>query len=262
MEDSGIFKIIVAKTNPLGRVLIFKEGDDITIQTAEKFDFYDEIITHIPMSAHRCPRRVLVIGGGDGVVVREVLKHNCVGEVHVVEIDPLVVELSKKYLRLDDGGLSDRRVKIFYDDAANYIRKCSETYDVIIGDYSDPYEDAPARTLIREEFYRNLYRILDEGGVISLQAGSPIFQKEIFLRIYSNIKKVFPVVRVVWTVVPYYPGAIWTFVVATKGVDPTKPVREPQNTEFYSRKIHEALFVLPKFLEELIGEENEIDGEE
>ena len=145
-------------------------------------------------------------------------------------------------------------MKIIFSDAAKFIARTNKRYDVIIGDYSDPYEDAPARTLISEEFYQNLFRITNDNGIISLQAGSPIFQKEIFLRIYNNIKKVFPIVKVFWTVVPYYPGALWSFVIATKGLDPTKPVREPKHTEFYSRDIHKASFILPRFLQDLLGD--------
>jgi len=251
-EKSKYFDIIVADTEPIGRVLIFREGDNYTIQSAQLFDVYDEMLAHVPMAAHPSPKKILIIGGGDGIVLREVLRYQMVEHVVLVEIDPKVVDVSRKYLRLDDGALEDRRLEIVYEDAARYIKKLGEKFDVILGDYSDPYQNLPASSLISEEFYRNAYNILDDDGILAVQAGSPIFQGDILRRIYNNARKVFPIVRVYWAPVIYYPGAIWTFLAATKGLDPTIPRREIQGTIYYNREIHKSAFILPEFIKRLL----------
>lgn len=246
---SPYFEIIVAETYPLGKVLLFKEGESYTIQSAEKFDFYDEVLAHVPLMAHPSPATVLIIGGGDGIVLREVLKYHTIKEVVVVEIDPKVVEICKKYLKLDRGAFEDPRVKIVYDDAAEFVKKTKNKFDVIIGDYSDPYQDLPAGPLISEEFYCNVNRLLKEDGVLAVQAGSPIFQREIFKRIYSNARKVFKIVKIYVAPVPYYPGALWAFMAASNSIDPSVPRNKHVNgTEYYDVGIHSALFILPKFV--------------
>ena len=131
---SEYFDIIVADTEPIGRVLVFREKDSYTIQSAEFYDFYDEMLTHIPMAAHPNPRRVLIVGGGDGIVLREVLKYPSVERVMLIEVDPTVVDISKKYLRLDSGGFDDPRLEIVFCDAAEKVANLDEKFDVVIGD--------------------------------------------------------------------------------------------------------------------------------
>jgi len=252
-QKSRYYTIVVAETEPLGKVLLFGEGRDVTIQSAEYYDFYDEMLTHIPMAAHPKPRKILIIGGGDGIVLREVLKYDAVKSVVIVEIDKEVIEVSRKYLKLDNGAFDDPRVSIIIDDAAEYISTTKEMFDVIIGDYSDPYQDLPAGSLIEGEFYRNVHSLLMENGIMAVQAGSPIFQREILKKIYANASKVFDVVKVYWAPVIYYPGAVWTFIVATKGLDPTIPRNPADKTIYYNPSIHRAAFVLPRYIEEIIG---------
>jgi len=254
---SEYFDIIVADTEPIGRVLVFREKDSYTIQSAEFYDFYDEMLAHIPMAAHPNPRRVLIIGGGDGIVLREVLKYPSVERVLLIEVDPMVVNISKKYLRLDSGGFDDPRLEIVFCDAAEKVANLNEKFDVIIGDYSDPYQDLPAGPLIEESFYRNIYRLLDDDGFLSVQAGSPIFQRDILLKVYRNARRVFPVVKIYWAPVIYYPGAIWAFMIATKGADPETPRNSVKETTFYNAEIHKIAFILPEFIRNILRDENE-----
>ncbi len=261
-DKSKYYHIVVADTEPLGRMLLFKEGKDYTIQSAQYYDFYDEMLAHVPMASHPNPRRVLIIGGGDGIVLREILKYETIEEVVLVEIEPAVVEISKKYLQLDWGALSDPRVSIIYGDAARYVMNIDREFDVIIGDYSDPYQDLPAGSLVQERFYQNANKLLSSNGILAVQSGSPIFQKDIMLRIYKNASKFFELVKIYWAPVIYYPGGIWSFVVATKGIDPSVPRRIMHNAAYYSPEIHKMAFILPPFIRDLVekDETERIDG--
>lgn len=255
--ESRNYGIIVAETEPIGKILVFKEKEDYTMQSAQKFDFYDEMITHIPMMAHGNPKKVLIIGGGDGIVAREVLKYS-VDIVDIIEIDELVIRVSKDYLKLDSGALTNPRVRINIGDASEFVKKIKSTYDIIIGDYSDPYNNMPAGTLITEYFYKEIYRILDKNGIAVFQAGSPLFQQEILKKIYRCATRVFPIVKLYWAPVLYYPGSIWTFIAATKGKDPTVPVGDPPQAIYYNKAIHKAAFLLPNIIKQLLEEaENE-----
>lgn len=245
-------KIIIADTT-LGRTLLLGENDNLTIQTAEHYDFYDEVISHVPMAAHPNPRKVLVIGGGDGVILREVLKYDTVNKVVLVEIDKSVIELSREFLRLDDGAFNDPRVEIVIMDAAEFLKKTHLEFDVIIGDYSDPYPDTPAESLVTEEFYRNLKRVTGSSSIVVLQTGSPLFQREIFHKAYRHLKALFKNVKPFWAVVPYYPGGLWSFIAASDEVDPAIPIREPPaDTVFYNKEIHRCIFCLPQLLRDLV----------
>jgi len=253
-KKSRNFSIVVAETEPLGRMLLLGENSNMTIQTAEKYDFYDEMLAHIPMSAHPNPRHILIIGGGDGVILREVLKYDTVEKVVVAEIDRFVIEASKNHLRLDNGAFDDPRVEIVIGDAAKYVERADSKFDIIIGDYSDPYEDTVAGSLISQEFYLNIKRIMRPESIAVFQAGSPLFQSEIFKKMYIRLLHIFRIVKPFWTVVPYYPGALWVFLAVSDKVDPSKPIRNPpSNTIFYNSEIHRTAFVLPQIIRMLLN---------
>jgi len=244
--------IYVIETENFGKVLLLGTEKELTIQYSEEWDFYDEMLAHVPMCAHGSPKNVLIIGGGDGGVLKEVLKYPTVEKVDLVEIDEKVVQVSKKYLR--HGYVFDNeKVNIHYKDGAEFLEKTNNTYDVIIGDYTDPYEGLPASTLTTEAFYKNLYKRLEDNGITTIQSGSPILQKEIFQKIYKNATKVFNKTNVYVVPVPIYPGGLWTFLALSKKLDSKKPNCVPPETRYYTIRIHEASFILPKFVEELIS---------
>jgi len=160
--------IIVFKSSHYGNVLVL----DGCIQVSERDEFsYQEMITHIPMFANRCPKRVLIIGGGDGGVLREVLKHSSVEKVDMVEIDQMVVEVAKLYFRGSTAtSFTDPRVTLRFEDAARYVRELpgDVKYDCIICDSSDPV--GPAASLFTPEFYQNMFNALTPGSyVLSFQ---------------------------------------------------------------------------------------------
>ncbi len=254
-EESRNFReILVGKSKTFGNILVLREGNNYTWQVAEKWDSYSEMLVHVPLCAHPKPKRILIIGGGDGSTVREVLKHDSVREVVLVDIDEKIVEIGKHELRIDNGALKDERVEIVIDDAKNFVRKHNEEkFDIVIGDYSDPQRGSPAADLIREEFLNNIKRITKSSGLIAMQSGSPIFQKEIFIELFRNIKKIFRIVYPYFYVVPFYPGGLWSFIAASDEIDPRKPVKKFRNAIFYNENIHEQVFQQPTFIVELLN---------
>lgn len=245
------FRALVGDHPILGRVLVFEEDGRRTIQVAERFDVYSEVLVHVAMCAHPNPRRVLIIGGGDGSTLREVLKHECVEHVTLCEIDRDVVRVGRELLRVDGGALADPRVTFVFEDGARYVSETDERFDVCIVDITDPYPGTPAASLATEDFFRSVKRVLGERGILSFQSGSPILQPEVTRRIYSLARKFFTHVRLCVACVPFYPLGIWAFTFASDSTDPRVP-RRRFTANFYSDEIHSCLFVLPPMIRRLI----------
>ncbi len=254
-KQSTIQKIDVFSTPEFGKVLVM----DGMIQLNERWEFtYHEMITHVPLFAHQSPENVLVIGGGDGGSVREVLKHRSVKKVDLVEIDPEVVKVCKDFLPSTASKLSDPRVSIYNEDGKNFITRKNSEYDVIIIDSTDPYKGAGG-SLFTGEFYKSCDNALKEDGIITVQAENPVYDSKEMERCFSELRKVFPIVRPYLSFVPMYPSGFWTFAYASKKVDPSFKGDDSRLKEldgsllYYNREIHNSAFVLPTFLERLIG---------
>ncbi|KAJ3124445.1 putrescine aminopropyltransferase [Nowakowskiella sp. JEL0407] len=242
--------VLVFKSTNHGNVLVL----DGVIQCTENDEFsYQEMIAHLPLNAHPNPKKVLVIGGGDGGVLREVVKHECVEEVTLVEIDAMVVEVSKKYLPKMAEGFNHPKVKVHIGDGFAYLKENTATYDVIITDSSDPV--GPAESLFQETFYELMYKALLPGGNICTQGECQWLHLPLIKQVLTNSKKLYPVVEYGWASVPTYPSGQIGFIVCSKeaGRDVKKPLRtfgekyEDENLRYYSAKVHEAAFVLPQF---------------
>ena len=245
-------RIIIGESKAFGRFMVLKEGEDYTFQIAEKWDFYSEMLVHVPLCAHPKPERVLIIGGGDGSTLREVMKHRSVKEVIMVDIDEKIVDIGRNLLKIDKGAFRDPRLKIIINDAFSFVQKYEgPAFDVIIGDYTDPYEDTPASVLIKDEFYDGLKRIISPDGILSMQSGSPIFQYDILSTVFKKIKARFQRTLIYISPVPFYPGGIWSYVIASDSIDPSYPRRESPDTIFYNHQIHISAFKLPNFLKAL-----------
>lgn len=252
-EYSDFQKVEIIETEAYGKMLLL----DGLVMTTEKDEFfYHEMISHIPMLAHQNPERVLIVGGGDGGTVREVLKHPSVKEVVLCEIDGAVIEVSKKYLPSIAGKLDDSRVKINVEDAIEYMKRQSKNFDVILIDSTDPM--GPGEGLFTEDFYTNVKNALKEGGVMAAQSESPILnQKELGL-ISSLLKKVFPVVKTYIAPVPTYPGSFWSWTFCSEIVNPTeiKNIKAAEEIEkhakLYNREFHKSVFVLPNFIRDIV----------
>lgn len=241
--------LLVVDTEQYGRVLVL----DGAIQVTEKDEFtYHEMITHVALCSHPKPVEVLVIGGGDGGSIREILKHQSVKRAVLVDIDEEVIKASRDFFPRLSCSLDDPRVEVRPMDALEYIKNQKERFDVIIVDSTDPVDFAEG--LFKEPFYRDVHGALREDGMVVAQTESPFAEPMLLRESVSEMKKVFPVVKLFWGAMPTYPTGMWTYTIGSKLHDPRQPLREkPNGTRYYTGEIHRAAFVLPPFLEELLG---------
>lgn len=239
--------LAVLETVNNGKALIL----DGCIMTTDLDEFvYHEMIAHVPLCTHPSPRKVLVVGGGDGGTIREILKHPSVDVAVLAEIDERVIEVSREYLPALSSALRDPRCRIMVGDGAEHVRTHPGEYDVILCDSTDPI--GPGVVLFSEDFYRSAYESLTDGGVFCAQTESPFFHGELISRVVRTLRSVFPIVRLYLATVPTYPGALWSFVLASKKYDPLADARSADlKTRYYTPEVHKAAFVLPKFVEEL-----------
>ncbi len=241
--------IHILDTYEFGKLLVI----DGTVQLTERDEFiYHEMIVHPPMLTHPNPKRVLIIGGGDGGAAREALKHEP-ERIDVVEIDDEVVNLSMKYLPRISSGYEDPRVHLHISDGIEFVKK-SGKYDVIIIDSTDPV--GPAKGLFEREFYENLKRKLLPKGVISQQCGSPFYHPEEICEVYNILKKIFNYVKIYLAYIPTYPSGMWSFIMAS---DEKIEIRREKKfeTRYYNHGIHESSMVLPNFIREQCEEKQD-----
>ncbi len=258
-------KVLFTKQTPYQRLDVFETefyGNvlvlDGAVQITEKDEFvYHEMLAHVPLYTHPAPKNVLVIGGGDGGTVREAVKHADVEHVDLVEIDETVIEVSRTYFPEVSRELDNPKLTILLMDGIEYVKSKKAHYDVILIDSTDPV--GPAEGLISAAFYRDAADALKDNGVMAVQAESPFFYPGWVRKICQNLKTAFPVVKLYLSFTPTYPGGMWTFGFASKGLDPVEdfdPSRVPSDADFryYTPGLHRAAFQLPAFAEELCGQ--------
>lgn len=247
-KTSSFQEILMVDSYEFGRTL-FLEG---TFQTTERDEFfYHEMITHVPLFSHPGAESVLVIGGGDGGTLREILKHKNIKEAILVEIDEDVVNVSKRFLPFYSSFEGDPRFKIEITDGIKYVKEKDNRFDIIIIDSTDPV--GPAQGLFSESFYRDCYRALKEDGIVVTQSESPFLHLQLIRDIKRAMEKVFPLCSIYTAPVPTYPSGYWSFTAGSKKYDPSIPLRTPDfETRYYTPEIHRASFVLPNFLKNAI----------
>ncbi|HHV18379.1 MAG TPA: polyamine aminopropyltransferase [Thermoanaerobacterales bacterium] len=249
-KQSKFQNISVIETEDFGRVLAL--DDTVMLTTKDEF-VYHEMISHVPLLTHGNASRVLVIGGGDGGTIREILKHP-VKEAHLVEIDREVIETSKEYFPSVSCGLSDPRVKIFCEDGIEFVKK-NKGYDIVIIDSTDPI--GPAVGLFSEEFYKDVFLALNENGIMVAQTETPILFGDLIKRIYNDMSSVFHYTNLYSAVIPTYPGAFWTFTMGSKTINPISHETSVEpffKTKYYNKKLHRSYFILPPFVKDIISE--------
>jgi spermidine synthase len=250
-------RIDIVETVEFGRMLLL----DNAVQTTERDEWaYHEMLAYVPLFAHPAPRRVLIVGGGDGGLLRTVLDHPDVERVVQVEIDRQVVEASKKYLpSVSRGAFDDPRATVVYEDAFEYLERVDEPFDVALLDTTDPI--GPAERLFTSEFYSRVAEALGEQGIAVAQSGSPWFQPELIARATGAMRTCFPLTRLYLGFVPTYPAGLWAFALGTRGHDPASisleeltkrfaPLRG--KTRYFTPEIYRAAFTLPPFIEDLL----------
>ncbi len=232
---------------------------DGAMMLTEKDEFiYHEMITHVPMAVHPGVKKVLVIGGGDGGVVRELCRYQQIEHIDLVEIDPLVVEVCRKYLPQVACRLDEPRVHIHFEDGLKYARTRENEYDLIIVDSTDPF--GPGENLFTKEFYGNCYKALKEDGIMVNQQESPYYEEDALAmqRAHKRIVQSFPVSRIYQAHIPTYPSGHWMFGFASKKYHPIRDLDGAAwnllglHTKYYTTKVHVGAFALPAYVEELV----------
>ena len=253
-EQSDFQKVEVFETeSSLGRVLTL---DDLMMTTEGDEYHYHEMIAHVPMMNHKNPESVLVIGGGDGGTVREVLKHKSVKRVVLCEIDGMVIDACKKYLPTIACELGNPKVEILVQDAIEYIKDKKNEFDIVLIDSTDPM--GPGEGLFTEEFYTNVKNSLKKGGIVTAQSESPFVNKEEIKKMYNLLKKVFPICETFTSNIPTYPGGYWAWAFCSEDVKPLSYIDEERCAEItktckiYNKDYHMARFALPNYLKELL----------
>lgn len=255
--QSEFQRIDVFESEEFGRFLTL----DGFMMLTEKDEFiYHEMITHVPMAVHPDARDILVIGAGDGGVVRELAKYPAVKRIDLVEIDKMVVEVSKEYLSKTACCFDDARVTVYYQDGMKFIRRCENQYDIIIVDSTDPF--GPGEGLFTKEFYGNCYKALKEDGIMVNQHESPFYgnDAEAMKRAHARIVKSFPVSRVYQAHIPTYPSGHWLFGFASKRYHPLRDLNAAKwnalniDTKYYNTNLHRGSFYLPNYVEKLLKE--------
>jgi len=262
-------EIDVVETQDFGLCLVL----DGKVQSSLVDEFiYHEALVHPAMVTHPCPEKVLVIGGGEGGTVREVLKHNIVKDVVMVDIDEEVIRVSKTFMpQLSAGAFEDKRLKLVIDDGRAYLKKTNERYDVILIDVTDPLPEGPSYLLYTKQFYELVKERLKPDGLMATQATSVFYSRKSYTLIYNTLRQVFPVVRAYSAWIPSYVSA-WGFVLASLKHDPLSLSNEEverrlsergvSNLKFYCPDYHRPLFTLPLYLRKALEEEREVATDE
>lgn len=253
-EKSEFQDILVFKSENYGNVLVL----DGAIQCTERDEFsYQEMISFLPLCIHPNPKKVLIIGGGDGGVAREVNKYRLVEEIHQCEIDGRVVELSKKYLPHMACGFDSPKLKLTIGDGFEYMKNNQDQFDVIITDSSDPV--GPAETLFQESYFELMRKALRPGGIVCSQGGTYWTDIEHVKQTLEFCKRQFPVAGYASIHVPSYPCGQIGFIIGcldknAKLTEPTVVLGDDEiksmNLRYYSPRTHKAAFELPFFVEQ------------
>lgn len=246
----------IVETLEYGKMMLL---DGLVMLTERDEFIYHDMIVHPALFTHPCPKNVLVIGGGDGGTIREIMKHPEVEQATLCEIDGLVIDKSIEFfptVACDIDG-NNPRVKLHVDDGLAYIRAHQNEFDVILIDSTDPI--GPAVGLFEEDFYRLVYSALKEDGLMVAQSESPFYHAEIQKNMYANLRQVFPLVEMYQAFIPTYPSGFWSFACASKRYHPVadfdrqRAAKRGFYTKYYNEDLHLGAFMLPTFAKENIA---------
>jgi len=249
--------LVIFKNAQWGTVMAL----DGIIQTTEKDEFvYHEMMTHVPILAHGAVRKVLIIGGGDGGILREVLRHPHIESVTQVEIDQQVIDMCRCYLpKHSDGAFDDPKANIVIADGVDFVNACDETFDVVISDSTDPI--GPGESLFTSRFYEGVARCLDKDGIFVAQNGVSFMQLEEVQTTARRLQPHFADVGFYAAAVPTYVGGIMTFAWASHNPDlrlqsaddiSKRFAQAALNTRYYNPGIHSGCFALPQYVNDAI----------
>jgi len=232
---------------------------DGVIQCTERDEFsYQEMIAFLPINSHPNPKKVLIVGGGDGGVAREVVKHPQVESVVQCEIDDRVIEVSKKYLPFMAKGFDDPKMTLHIGDGFEFMKNHPSEFDVIITDSSDPI--GPAASLFQESYFQLLRKALRPGGIVCSQGENMWFHADLIKPLIASCKTLYPVVDYAYTCTPTYPGGQIGFILCSLNPETnfkspslklTEAECEKMELRYYSTEMHSAAFVMPRFAHQM-----------
>ncbi|MBE8222143.1 MAG: polyamine aminopropyltransferase [Bdellovibrionales bacterium] len=257
-KKSNFQKVEVVEGTYYGTMLF---NDNVAmVSTRDEFVYHD-MIAHVPLFLHPNPKKVLVIGGGDGGTAREVLRHSSVTLCDMVEIDEAVVEACKKYLPQTSSVLKNDKLNLYIEDGINFIKNCKQKkvlYDVILIDSTDPV--GAASPLFNDDFYKNVYSCLSDNGIVVAQAESPFYYFDMQKKLCQIISNFFPITGVYnYANSTYYPGGAWSFILGSKTVHPIKDLDSCKiknsnlKFDYYNAELHKASFALPEFQKQALS---------
>ncbi len=251
-EETDFQHLQLVDTYEYGKMLLL----DGIVQTTERDEFiYHEMMVHVPMLSHPDPRKVLIIGGGDGGILREVLRYKTIEKATIVEIDPLVIDFCREHLPgLSRGAFEDKRTDLVIADGASFIKETKNRFDVIIVDSPDPI--GPAGVLFSEEFYMDIHKVTDAGGVMVRQTGSLHMQAGEQEEAYGLLSNLYIHTAFYVYTVPTYIGGLFSTIFCSDSIDPfemTKEVLQRKKSQasidtlYYNPGIHIGAFHIPGF---------------
>lgn len=248
-------ELAVLDTEDFGKMLLL----DGLVMLSEKDEFvYHEMLAHPSLYTHPNPRKVLIIGGGDGGTLREVVKHPSVELAVLVEIDEEVIKASKQFFPEVASGFNSAKAAVLVADGIKYVKETEEKYDVILIDSTDPVGSAEG--LFSPDFYRACYGILNDDGILTTQSETPFIDSfaAVIPKVIANFRELFPVVNLYLAAIPTYPSGLWSFTMGSKKYCPEKDFQSDRyasdslKLRYYNGRVHKASFCLPNFVAELV----------
>lgn len=245
--------IMIFKSSVFGKVMVI----DNIVQTTEKDEFiYHEMLVHVPIFSHGSIKNILIVGGGDGGILREACRHKNIEKITMVEIDYHIIELCKKFFpNHSNESYEDSRVKLIIDDGLNFVKHTKEKFDLIISDSTDPI--GYGKNLFLSEFYLNCKKCLNKDGIFVAQNGVFFFQRKEAILTYKKLKKIFQDTKFYQAAIPTYYGGIMMFAWGTNNMKCYKNnLKEIQSRiknsaldfNYYNAKIHISSFCLPQYI--------------
>lgn len=253
-DHSEFQRVDIIETVGHGRMLL----NDGIIMLSERDEFvYHEMIAHVPLFSHPAPRRVLIIGGGDGGTAREVLRHRSVSRVTMVEIDGMVIDACRRHMPKVSYPAGDPRLEVVVGDGLGYVQACDAPFDVIIVDSTDPM--GPSEPLFGGPFYADTARLLGDGGILITQAESPFYDTGIQQAMLARQREHFRRLHLYLFTNLTYPGGLWSFGFASQsaspaaGGDSSRVAAAGIDFRYYTPAVHRAAFALPAFVLQRLG---------
>jgi len=263
-EQSPLQRIDIYDTYAHGRMMTL---DGLVMATERDEFIYHEMMAHVPLFSHPDPKQMLIIGGGDGGTLREVLRHPRVARCVMVEIDRAVVEASRRFLPTLASGLDDARAEILFEDGISYVQNAADgAFDVILIDCTDPV--GPAEGLFQLPFYRQCLRVLGADGILCQQTESPLYMPHLIRDVHAALATAgFEITRSNQAHCVSYPSGWWSFTLGSKALDPACDFRREDAakrgfaTKYYNERLHAGCFMLPTMVSELIASASSADRE-